>query len=319
MISYFSENGPDLVHAWQDESILTSAIASALTGVPIVLGSARSLSPEEKTKLHHYKRPYLRNCFVEIFQYNRFNLSTNSEAGKKSYANWIGIEKDEIRVIPNGIDFEEMERNIDTNSVDRFLREYGINVSDLIVGGVFRLEPGKRPELWVKSFIRAREEVPELKGIIIGGGRLEEQIRNLVSSEELGGSLFLVGETDAVGSWLEKMDVFLLTSSSEGMPNAIIEAQGFGIPVVSTNVGGVSEVVRDGETGILVNTASSEKIGSMVAKLIRSEKRASMGEKAKSEARERSSIQRMIRTTGETYSRLLSVERGNDERVKFGK
>ena len=53
------------------------------------------------------------------------------------------------------------------------------------------------------------------------------------------------------------MDVFLFTSATEGLPNVLIEAQGFGVPVVSTKVGGVPEIVADGETGILVEQSSS--------------------------------------------------------------
>jgi glycosyltransferase involved in cell wall biosynthesis len=229
------------------------------------------------------------------------------------------MEEDEIEVIPNGINFLEMEKNIQKKSIEKILHGYGIGEKDPIIGGVFRLETGKRPKLWIRSFIRARKDIPNLKGLIIGGGRLEEEIMKMISSEGLEDSIFLVGESDSVGSWLKKMDIFLLTSSSEGMPNVLIEAQGFGVPVISTDVGGVSEVVLDGETGILVKSDSSEEIGSIVAKLFSHDERFQMGERAKILSRNRNSIHKMIQTTGETYSRLLSVERGNDERDGFEK
>ena len=144
LVSHFSVHNPDLVHAWQDETIFTSSLAAALTGIPRVLGSARSLNPQEKTTLHNVKSPYLRNCFREILKQNRFQLSTNSFAGRESYAKWLDVPEDEIEVIHNGVDFNRMKKTGDRSYVRKKFRESGFVDGDCIVGGIFRLEAGKK-------------------------------------------------------------------------------------------------------------------------------------------------------------------------------
>ncbi len=305
LISHFASFQPDLVHAWQDETILTSCIAGALTGVPVVLGSARSLRPDEKTELHIRKRPYLRNCYREIFNYDCHNLSTNSIAGKNSYAEWIGMAQGNIIVNENGVDFDEIESRMNKAEIDQRLRDFGFSEENKIVGGIFRLEAGKRPKLWIEGFEEARQIDQSLRGVIVGGGRMEKSVREWVMESELGEFVKVVGEVSDVGSWLSIMDVFLFTSVTEGLPNVLIEAQGFGVPVVSTRVGGVSEV-----TGSLVDTASSELLGKAIIELFSDESFQETRLLAKKVARERFSVFEMASRTVEMYSRVLALPDG---------
>jgi glycosyltransferase involved in cell wall biosynthesis/tetratricopeptide (TPR) repeat protein len=306
LISHFSRFEPDLVHAWQDETIFTSSIAGALTGVPIIMGSARSLSPNEKTELHIRKRPYLGSCFREIFQNESFFLSTNSTAGRKSYSKWIGIREEEIEVIHNGVDFEKMEKDSDEVNVRKRMKEFGFEETDVIVGGVFRLEAGKRPGLWIDSFSKAREKMKSIKGVIVGGGKMKDSLIKSVEESSLDDVLKIVGEVEDVAGWLSNFDIFLFTSMTEGLPNVLIEAQAFGVPVISTAVGGVPEVVTDGKTGILVNSPSSGEIADSIVQMISSGsiKQAAIESK---KAKSRFSIDMMIRRTCEMYSRVLSL------------
>ena len=306
LIFHFSENRPDIVHAWQDETILTCSLAGALTGVPRILGSARSLRPDEKTELHIRKRPFLRDCFSEIFRLQENQISTNSFAGRKSYAEWIGVQEEEIHVNHNGVDFEEIESRVDLREINSRFEEFGFSEQNKIVGGLFRLEPGKRPELWIEAFEYARERNQDLRGIIVGGGRLETSLREWVKESGLSQFVKIIGETEDVGGWLSIMDIFLFTSLSEGLPNVLIEAQGFGVPVVSTSVGGIPEIVSDGRTGILTISSSSEDLGSEIVKLIEDASFNEMGEFAKRDVRERFSVGKMASRTCEMYSRVVS-------------
>ena len=316
LISHFANFQPDIVHAWQDETILTSCIAGALTGVPIILGSARSMRPDEKTELHIRKRPYLRNCFREIFSYDCHYLSTNSTAGRNSYSEWIGTEPENIIVNENGVDFEEIESRMKKVEIEQRLSDFGFSEDNKIVGGIFRLEAGKRPKLWIESFDEARKTDESLRGIIVGGGRMENSVREWVLESGLEEFVKIVGEVSDIGSWLSIMDVFLFTSVTEGLPNVLIEAQGFGVPVVSTRVGGVPEVVIDGKTGTLVETASREVLGRSIIQMLSSESLDDFGVLSKKEARERFSVSEMAKRTVEMYSRVLSLP--GDESLRGG-
>ncbi len=308
LILHFSEHRPDIVHAWQDETILTSCLAASLTGVPVVLGSARSMRPDKKTELHLRKRPYLRNCFRVIFSSGEYQLSTNSNAGKESYADWIGLDSEKILLNENGVDFNEIQSRMESKSVLEEIRSFGFSKENKIIGGLFRLEAGKRPELWIEAFENARRVDSSIRGIIVGGGRMEKTVRSWVENSKLDEFIKIVGETRDVGSWLQSMDVFLFTSITEGMPNVLIEAQGFGVPVVSTLVGGVPEVVINGETGILVDSSSAEELGVAIVDLLSRQNLEEIGRNSRKISRQRFSVARMAKKTGEMYSRVLSAQ-----------
>ena len=117
----------------------------------------------------------------------------------------------------------------------------------------------------------------------------------------------IVGESENISGWLEEMDIFLLTSSVEGLPNVIIEAQGFGVPVVCTDAGGVSEIVSEGVTGIIVDSSEAQIIADSMVDLISGNRIPKMREEAILESRKRFSVEQMISKTRETYSRHLSL------------
>jgi glycosyltransferase involved in cell wall biosynthesis len=85
-----------------------------------------------------------------------------------------------------------------------------------------------------------------------------------VKELDIGDNVRFEGKSNTVGLWLEVMDLFLLTSDVEGLPNVIIEAQGFGVPVVSTNAGGASEVIIPDVSGYIVEDDDPIAIASIV-------------------------------------------------------
>ena len=305
LIVRFSSQCPTIVHAWQDETILSASIASLICGVPRIIGSARSMRPDEKSDLHIRKRPYIRQCMRELISLNEFHLSTNSYAGRKSYAQWLGIEESIISVIHNGVDFDDMESSTE-EKLPESIQSFGLTDSHIIVGGVFRLEPGKRVDLWIDSFELALQKNSRLKGLLVGGGRLEETVKSWLEERGLTRRILLAGSVDDVGTWLKRMDVFLFTSSSEGLPNVLIEAQGFGVPVVSTDVGGVSEIIDSGATGIVVKRDTREDISEALLHLI-GNKENDWSKKAQLRSRREFSIESMINRTEEVYNQVLSI------------
>tara|TARA_B100001996_G_scaffold371394_1_gene346704 strand:- start:456 stop:899 length:444 start_codon:yes stop_codon:yes gene_type:complete len=145
---------------------------------------------------------------------------------------------------------------------------------------------------------------------------MENSVREWVLESGLEEFVKIVGEVSDIGSWLSIMDVFLFTSVTEGLPNVLIEAQGFGVPVVSTRVGGVPEVVIGGKTGTLVETASREVLGRSIIQMLSSESLDDFGVLSKKEARERFSVSEMAKRTVEMYSRVLSLP--GDESLRGG-
>ena len=141
---------------------------------------------------------------------------------------------------------------------------------------------------------------------------MEETVRKWIDEAKLEGNVKLIGEVTDVGSWLSIMDVFLFTSATEGLPNVLIEAQGFGVPVVSTKVGGVPEIVADGETGILVEQSSSVILGKAIIEILGDKDFSEVRKITEKRTRERFSVKEMASRTVEMYSRVMSLDNSND-------
>tara|TARA_B100001113_G_scaffold109330_1_gene88543 strand:+ start:3397 stop:5928 length:2532 start_codon:yes stop_codon:yes gene_type:complete len=307
LVSYFIRNKPDVIHAWQDETILTAFVACCLTDRPRLIGSARSLRPDEKSELHIRKRPYLRECMKMIVGKEWFTFTINSKAGRKSYAEWLQIDEDNIKIIHNGTDFESMERGINIGLIKNEIVGLGICEDNIIVGGVFRLESGKRPKLWIDILHKLILKDDRIRGILVGGGKMENSVRKWIKEIKMENKIKVVGEKSDVAGWLTQMDIFLLTSASEGLPNAVIEAQGFGVPVVSTDVGGVSEIVMQGVTGELFNDEDTESVVEIILSLVENNKHKDMQIPSKENIRRKFSLKRMIDDTENMYNEVFSA------------
>ena len=250
----FTKINPDIVHAWQDQTNINVAIAAKMAAIPGIVLFARSLRPDHKTMMHTRTRPYLRNAYRSILEDNNILLCHNSNAGAESYSQWLGIPVNRFSVIHNGIDFSGMEQNVNKEVVLEILRSKGIQKDSLIIGGIFRLVQEKRPKLWVDSVAKVIRVNKNSHAIIVGNGGMFEQISSYIDELDLTDRIHLVGQTRDVKSWLEEMDVFLLTSIVEGLPNVLIEAQAFGVPVITTDAGGARDTIIEGLTGFVVES-----------------------------------------------------------------
>jgi glycosyltransferase involved in cell wall biosynthesis len=121
------------------------------------------------------------------------------------------------------------------------------------IGGVFRLEPDKRPQLWIKLAALYLKRRPQARFVIVGDGRLHDNIVALAEELRVQDRLLLVGLSNHVGYWYSQMDASVLLSRYEGLPNVLIEAQLLGVPVISTPAGGAGECFVENETGHLLS------------------------------------------------------------------
>ena len=249
---------PDIVHGWQDLTNVEIALTCAMQGVPGVVMFARSLRPDGKTMAHIRKRKYFKEAYKEILKDNKIQFSHNSDAGKLSYSSWLKIPQKRFSVIHNGIDFTEFEVSSDDGKVQEIIDSFSIPDDAVIIGCVFRMVREKRPNLWIDALHKCIQSNDRIHGIMVGGGPLMPEISAKISELGLEKRIHLVGQTNNVKPWLDKYDLFLLTSSVEGLPNVLIEAQAFGVPVISTEAGGARDTFIDGTTGHIVSDNSND-------------------------------------------------------------
>ena len=163
--------------------------------------------------------------------------------------------KNKIKVIPIGIDLNKFK----PMNKENMRRKYGFDTSDKIIIYVGRLEKEKNLDLLIKSFVFVKKNNPHAKLVLVGDGRERVHLKNLVDELELKDVIFMGAmEYDKIPEVLNCADVFALTSLYEGSPTVIKEAIACGVPVVSTDVGDVGDVIQSDIVGKIVD--SDEKL-----------------------------------------------------------
>ena len=135
---------------------------------------------------------------------------------------------------------------------------------------VGRLYPQKNQEMMIRAFAKVADKFPDWQLVIYGEGPLRAELEFLVSSLKLQNHVFLPGRTEHVIEELRKSKIFCMSSDYEGMSNAMIEAICVGLPIISTNVSGTEELIRDGENGFIVEIGGEERFTNCISQLISS-------------------------------------------------
>ncbi len=143
--------------------------------------------------------------------------------------------------------------------------------------------------------------------LLVGDGPMRPEVESLILEQGLEGRVAVLGAREDVPVLLKAADIFVLSSRWEGMPLAVIEAMMSGLPVVATNVGGVSEAVVDGETGFLVPSGNPGALAVALDRLLTDPVlRRRMGEAGRRRALEQFTEERMLAETAALYERVLS-------------
>jgi len=212
----------------------------------------------------------------------------------------IGIEN-QYRIVNPGLTIAPLpSRNL-------ALSKYGLNPDNRYISCLGRLVRVKRPDRLLEIAAWLKINYPDVRIIIAGDGPMREEIEQKAEKSAL--PIEFVGWVLDIESILALSELMILTSDNEGTPLSLIQAQMAGLPVVATDVGSVSEIVLNEETGFVVPT-DTESINEAINELlIDREKARIMGQRAQVRALERFSVERLVRDHEKIYLDLIkSVE-----------
>jgi glycosyltransferase involved in cell wall biosynthesis len=177
----------------------------------------------------------------------------------------IGCEK-KLVIIKNGIDIELLKAKALNKKLVR--GDFGIAEHDFVVGAVGRLEPIKSYDILIKAFglfiNMGNNRINNAKLLIIGEGSQTKVLQELVCSLGLQDKVILAGYRPDSYSFYPLFDCFALSSRSEGLSIALLEALAFGLPVISTNRGKEHDVISDGVNGFLVEPEKINELASAI-------------------------------------------------------
>jgi glycosyltransferase involved in cell wall biosynthesis len=288
LIRLLRRERPDILHASSSKAGILGRLAAAVTGVPIriftVHGWAFNAHTGNAARLYRYADRLVRPLTTVTVCVAEHERATGLAARTCTAPRTI--------VIPNAVDARIEPR---TRRAD--------GLPQLVAVG--RLKPPKDFVTLVRAVAALPRESCEL--VVVGDGPDRPLIEAELDRLALDGRVRLAGERGDVPDLLSRADVFVLSSTSEGMPISVLEAMAAGLPVVASRVGGVPELVADGETGVLVPPGDSDQLALALGRLLADpELRQRLGDAGLVRVRDRFDLGSFGRAHVELYSRELA-------------
>ncbi len=234
--------------------------------------------------------------------------------GQAAKVHKAGVAKQRTTVIRNAIRSNRFanRQQQDRDRVRRFLRDK----TDMIVGAVGRLSPEKGFGVLVESAAEVARTGLSVGFVLFGEGPLRNALASQIKARKLDRTFVLAGFCPDLDRYLPHLDLVVLPSFTEGLPNAVLEAFGAGVPVVATAVGGTPEVVEDGVSGYLVPPGDSGALAQRIADVLSDDvRRREMGLRGRERVREQFSFA----LQAQSYQRLFdSLARSPVETTRSG-
>jgi glycosyltransferase involved in cell wall biosynthesis len=294
---------PHVVHTHTAKAGFVGRIAARLAGVPVVLHTFHG------HVFHGYFSPAKTRLFLLIERLGA-RLSTRiitiSPRLREEIAQFGVTGSERIEVIPLGFELEMFASQ--PRGAGDFRRSLGLPAAATLVGAVGRLVPIKNIPLLLEAVALARQEDPDIRVVLVGDGALREELEVEAEALGLGQAVIFTGWRHDLASVYADLDAVVISSHNEGTPASLIEAMATGCPVVSTRVGGVPDLIADGETGRLVPPGEREALAAALLELFREQERtARMAELAQRQVLERHQARRLVADVDRLYRQLLTA------------
>ena len=279
----------DVLHAHLTNAHMLAGLAGSLTGKPVM------------ATIHG------RQVSIVDLEIHRSTGTHISVVSKHSYFNalGLGVNPAQLSCIPNGVDTDVFCPGRSATAGLR--RQFGIPDDSPLVGFVGRLAGEKGADVFVRAGLLLRSWLPSAHMVLIGEGPHEAELRSLILRFQLGERVHLAGLRSDMPAVYHELDILVSSSHSEAMPLVLMEAMASGLPVIATRVGGVPDLVEQGQTGWLVTPGDFEGIAAMVAQVLsRRTDLERMSNRARARALERFSLADSVAQTERLLTQLAS-------------
>ncbi len=283
----------DLIHTHNEKAQFYGALSGMFCRIPVV----------------HTKHGKNQTNFKSLFKNNLLSyLCTRVVAVSRDAALQCAVQEkipaSKVMTILNGVDTDAFKSKIDKSTLKVSL---GIGYGVPVIGIVARLAVIKDHASLFAACKILKDTCSDFKLLVVGDGPTKTDLFALSQTLGLNSTIIFTGTRCDIPDLMNAMDVFVLSSISEGISLTLIEAMSCELPVVATDVGGNSEVVVDGETGFLVPLQSPSLMAERIQQLLNNvELRKDFGKKGRLRAVEYFSIKRAARQYEELYHSILS-------------
>lgn len=259
---------PDLIHTWLTRANVMGRLAAGSVGFRNILSSLRVVEREKQYHLWAERWTARSSRAVTV----------NSTALKKFAIEEVGIPEEKVILIFNGIDINSIPSSSRHLSVGYPDKE---GKSEIWIGTLGRLHKQKGMDIFLQAAKIVLEKfsqgnplavgyhIPQCRFLIGGEGAERKALEKLCSKIQIQSRVSFVGEVEDPVGFIQSLDIFVLSSRWEGMPNVVLEAMASCVPVVASSGAGVADLIEDGESGVLVEPENAESCAEGILRLIK--------------------------------------------------
>ena len=283
---------PDIVHAHDPHGVAMASLALSMSTLPV----KPRLVASRRVDFH------LRSTALSRWKYRQVDLFICASDAIRKMLVGDGIPRSRTITVHEGIDLAKVNAAPAADLHQDLWLPHGAP----IVGNVAALVPHKGQRYLVDAAVKLLPEQPDARFVIAGEGELRPSLEGQIKQHHLEKHVLLAGFRPDVLSLHKAFDVFVMSSVTEGLGTSLLDAMACGRPVVATGVGGIPEVVVDGETGMLVAPRDPEAIAAALVRFLSDAAlREQMGAAGLARVRMAFSAEHMVANTVRAYQRVL--------------
>lgn len=287
--NYLRKEDFDVVHAFKGGAAISTAFAARIAGIKKVFGGYRSVCSEGGR--FRFALKFVNKLLA--------GWIVNSKMVANSMSRNLAVEPKKLAIIYNGIYPDAFESKL---SKEEARKKLGLPIDSKTITMVARLAEVKNHKMLLGTARILTKKIPELKVLIAGDGPLANELKTLAETYGITDQVLFLGTRSDIPDILAATDIAVLTSSSEGFPNALIEPMSVGIPVVSTDYPAIHELVVDGRHGYIVPRNDADVMADRITGLFQDdETRKKMGHESMQLIHNRFSPQKMAGQLVEVY------------------
>jgi glycosyltransferase involved in cell wall biosynthesis len=293
IVRYIKQNNIQLIHAHLPWAGIVARMVGKMTGVPVMY------TEHNKQERYHYATRWL-NLATMNWLTRLIAVSKDVEGSIRKFKPSLTAH---LQTIFNGVNTKHFAPGVFNGSQVR--KSLNIPVEAPVIGTVAVFRSQKRLAEWMNIAASVIKEIPNAHFIIVGDGPLKNDLYETRKRLKLEPCIHFAGLQTEVRPYLAAFDIYMMSSVFEGLPVALLEAMSMGIPVISTDAGGIKEVVRHNEEGLLLEVDQWPQLAGCVVTLVNDgERRKKFGTAARKRCEEAFSMERMVKALEETYTQL---------------
>ncbi len=309
---------PDVVHTHAAKPGALGRLAASAEGVPVILHTFHG------HVFHSYFNSVKSRLFINAERYLSSKtdaiIAISDQQRKELVMDFRIAAPEKFRVVPLGFDLDRF-RTDQEEKRNRFRAEFHLQEDEIAIGIIGRLVPVKNHYLFLKAIKHVFEHTSKkVKAFIIGDGETRQDLENVAREVNISYStekdpehfhpLVFTSWRSDVDVINAGLDIICLTSFNEGTPVSLIEAQAANKPIVSTRVGGIADIVIEGETALLAGIQDTEKFSDHVLALVEDDDlRSRLGSNSHRHVLEKYSYQRLVNDMSHLYNELLAKKK----------